>query len=834
MCFAQVLKKGTITDTDGTPMAGVIIQVRSNSTNKIISFGKSDVDGNFTIKVADNSYLEVSMLGFKKQRFDNLTDEKPLQIVMQEDAVALKGVTVKANMVRENGDTLTYNVAAYADKNDRSLGDVLARIPGFEVNKESGQILYEGKAISKFYIEGLDMLGGKYGVATNSLPQVDVGSVQVMRNHQPIRVLENFTFTDEAAVNIRMKEGARNHWVTSFNGGAGISHHTGLWSFEGFGLRLKPEYQTMITYKTNNTGQDISKETTSLFNHDDLEIGSSHINLSRPTTPNLANHRSLFNRSHSVTANAMKRFNESSQMNTQIIYTNSRETAVGERHTEYFLNEGNRIIDSRKNYMQKDNKLYALVKYECNRENYYLKNSLSGDLKWCRQWLDETGVAIHNQYARKPEYDLKDNLHIIRKYGNRLVSFFSNNRIVLRPQSLTVDTLFQHIGTQRYSTDTYAMGGIRFGDFGLSLKIGVNAVLNCLESRLTGLSNLTKQPTNDERYSYASFYVEPTITYDISDIKIEFSPVQEYMIEKYSRDAMNSIFPFSPGLRINWDATPRLRMSLRAYSYVENPDINHFYHSVMLQDYQYIKQGYTGYSHNRNTSVRTAISYADAIKALHTSLSISRDFKSSPYTPTQQFVDDYIVVSAIEQKNRSDSWKTDLRVSKGTNFLHSKIDFTVSYTHRDASMLQNGELTDYNNQGINIRTQLDFSFWKDMRLRYGFVFNQNRMKIQSMHYTQATDGWKQNLSVIIPIDPFSIDVRGEYYRNEITSGNYKNFFLADIKAGYKTKHLDLSLSLNNLLNHDTYSYVITSDLSSSTSTNHIRGREVLISLYYKP
>ena len=98
-----------------------------------------------------------------------------------------RNVTVKASKVREHGDTLTYNVATFADQNDRNIGDVLARIPGFEVNKQNGQIKYEGKPISKFYIEGLDMLGDKYGIATNSLPQVDVGSVQVMRNHQPIR-----------------------------------------------------------------------------------------------------------------------------------------------------------------------------------------------------------------------------------------------------------------------------------------------------------------------------------------------------------------------------------------------------------------------------------------------------------------------------------------------------------------------------------------------------------------------------------------------------------------------------------------------------------------------
>ena len=142
-------------------------------------------------------------------------------------------------------------------------------------------------------------------------------------------------------------------------------------------------------------------------------------------------------------------------------------------------------------------------------------------------------------------------------------------------------------------------------------------------------------------------------------------------------------------------------------------------------------------------------------------------------------------------------------------------------------------MTDYNSQMLNVRTGLDFSFWKDMHLRYGLTFNQSRMQIQSMDYSQKIDGWKQDLSIIIPVSPFTIDLRGEYYRNEITSGNYKDFFLADIKASYKSKRLDLTLSLNNLLNRDTYSYVITSDLTCSTSTNLIRGRELLLTAYYK-
>ena len=548
MAMAQMRITGTVTDANGKPLTGAIVKLRQSGTGKMIRFGKTDVRGLFSLDAAADGYLEVSMLGFKKQRIDNPTTEKPLRIVMQEEAVALKEVTVKASKVREHGDTLTYNVATFADQNDRSIGDVLARIPGFEVNKQNGQIMYEGKPISKFYIEGLDMLGGKYGVATNSLPQGDVGSVQVMRNHQPIRVLEDFTYTDDAAVNIRMKEGAKSRWVTSLNGGAGISHDTGLWKLEGFGLRLKSDFQTMLTYKTNNTGQNISKETTSLFSLDDMESRGDYISLAPPTTPSLAERRILFNRSHAVTANTMKRINESSQVNVQIIYNNDRQTAQGERLTEYFLPDGTRTINNRMDYLRKDNELYGLVKYEKNSASQYLKNSLSGDFTWSHQWLNEQGTASHRQFARKPEYDIKDNLYIIRKYGNSLVSFYSNNRIVSRPQSLSVDSLFQHASQQQYSTNTYAMGGTKLGKFSLSLKAGVNAALHRLESDAIGLPDTLGILADNSRFTFARFYVEPKLTYKTRDINIELSPTTEYLFEKYSEDKGNHKMLFAPDL----------------------------------------------------------------------------------------------------------------------------------------------------------------------------------------------------------------------------------------------------------------------------------------------
>ena len=44
--------------------------------------------------------------------------------------IRLKEVTVKAKKIRQRGDTLIYQVATFAKDGDRSIGDVLKKMPG--------------------------------------------------------------------------------------------------------------------------------------------------------------------------------------------------------------------------------------------------------------------------------------------------------------------------------------------------------------------------------------------------------------------------------------------------------------------------------------------------------------------------------------------------------------------------------------------------------------------------------------------------------------------------------------------------------------------------------
>ena len=100
-------------------------------------------------------------------------------MVLTPGEVKLKEVTVCGAPITRQGDTLSYKVDAFATKQDRVISDVLKKLPGIEM-ASNGQVSYEGKPISKFYINWLDLLESRYTLASDNLPADAVQSVLVL------------------------------------------------------------------------------------------------------------------------------------------------------------------------------------------------------------------------------------------------------------------------------------------------------------------------------------------------------------------------------------------------------------------------------------------------------------------------------------------------------------------------------------------------------------------------------------------------------------------------------------------------------------------------------
>ncbi len=227
---AQTVIEGTVLDVQGQEM-DAYVTAAPKSTGYILGFANTDSKGHYKLQIkttADSLTITASGLAIGNQVKVVPNRSQRLDFRVKGQTVQLKEVSVRAQKIRQNGDTLNYLVGAYQQQGDRVIGDVLRRMPGIEVSQNGG-IKFNGKSISKFYVEDMDLLQGRYGLATNNINAQDVATVQVLENHQPVKALQGRTLTDDVAINLKLKDSAKGTMaINTMLGGASNRQAAGI------------------------------------------------------------------------------------------------------------------------------------------------------------------------------------------------------------------------------------------------------------------------------------------------------------------------------------------------------------------------------------------------------------------------------------------------------------------------------------------------------------------------------------------------------------------------------------------------------------------------------
>lgn len=91
---------------------------------------------------------------------------------------------------------------------------------------DNGQVKYKGKAIDHYFVEGMDVTGGRYSQINNNLSAKAVKSAEIMENYQSVKALKGKLSSDEIALNLKLDPQARDQWI--INGTwvqAGVMEH---------------------------------------------------------------------------------------------------------------------------------------------------------------------------------------------------------------------------------------------------------------------------------------------------------------------------------------------------------------------------------------------------------------------------------------------------------------------------------------------------------------------------------------------------------------------------------------------------------------------------------
>ena len=215
VCYAQTELSGKVVtreDRQGLEWASVVAE---NNQHKPVAFTKTGKGGLFVINIPSGksvSFLSVSMLGYEKITVSTDSFQNGSVITIGEQPFELKEVKAVSKRIKQQSDTLIYSVAGFRQKQDRSIADVISKMPGLEV-ADNGAIKYLGRPIENLYIEGMDLMGGNYTMASENLNAAKVKEVQVLTHHQQVQALRNVQFSDQTSLNLVLEEDARNTWI---------------------------------------------------------------------------------------------------------------------------------------------------------------------------------------------------------------------------------------------------------------------------------------------------------------------------------------------------------------------------------------------------------------------------------------------------------------------------------------------------------------------------------------------------------------------------------------------------------------------------------------------
>lgn len=302
-------------------VVGALVTLLQPTDSSIVAYTTTDKQGFYTLKATtqlSEVLLSISGFNIKRKTTRIKAHSQTFDFHVKEENRILREIVVKSQKLWGNRDTLNYLVSAYTRGKDRSIGDVLQKLPGITI-EDNGVIKYQGNPINHFYIENLDMLQGRYNLATQGIKAEDVATVQVLENHEHIRSRKDQTPSERAAINLKLKDKAKGIWSKSANLGAGHNHDQTLWEAMLQTMYFGKGKQHMLRYSGDNLGRSI-------------EIGTDHYGFSSEGNSrmvSLVEHssspigNSLFGYRHSINLNNLAKLSDSITINYNFNYSHN-------------------------------------------------------------------------------------------------------------------------------------------------------------------------------------------------------------------------------------------------------------------------------------------------------------------------------------------------------------------------------------------------------------------------------------------------------------------------------------------------------------------------------
>lgn len=838
--FAQIEITGQVKDMEHKPLPGVNVFIKQVGSSTIMSFGSTKADGTYSIKIksveVDSLVISTSKMGFATQERRILVQSQKVDFVLEKGDIILKEVQVKAPPIRRYGDTLSYKVADFQSAGDRSIGDVIAKLPGIEIG-DNGQIKYQGKPINRYYTEGLNLVDGRYGLVNNNLPPERVASVEIMENHQPIRILDSLQISESAALNIKFKSKITKSGTLHY----GLGAKPLLFDINLTPMVFVPNLQFLGSFQANNTGSSVSKQFGSHFS---ISSGSSTkqawLSVPRLSAPPFSSHRWLDNHSYAGSINALKKNPKDLEMkiNTSLIL--DRQERHGSSATQYLIGgESIGFSERTSNYTRK-NEFSGSLELIKNTPKKYFTNRLEIDKEWQSDASDNARTDRLFEQNGKSDY-LKINNHFNRiftrkglRYNLFSVTSYAKNNQNLQIDLSGADTLAnprQNFGIKDFNTHNYLELTKSFRSFSIGGRAGSQIGLADIE---TALENhpITEQTANHFAWNSFKHYVSPNFSYLYKKIRATLSLPLSHNHIVYNDKVVQQKRNFT-----KWVAEPRLTLqykpqestNLTASAGYQNflARLGDIYSSYVMTDYLNVVQKDASFRDNHMYNAGVTFNHNQVTSGL--SFNIRYNYSKNIQNllaETRINPDASKTIVYREQENTGLNHSVGAGLSKYHFALKTSTSLDINYNQGTSQRFINDVFLTFTSSNIVPTARINFNGlkWLDLNYAYNYSYSKNSgLQEGVVQYNQrASVGFHAIKNTMFR---FSF----EHY-NINTQLSSKNFTFGDIVLRYTLPKIkqDLELIVNNLFNQDSFQNITVSDYFTQQTTFQLRPRQFVV------
>ena len=864
LIYSQVKITGKIEGENNLPLQGASVIVTKIKENVILAYAISDINGNYTLRInskSDSLQVTTSYIGYSKQLKTVWNKNQILNFELYESSEKLKEVVLKNIPITNEGDTINYSVSAFKNQKDRVIGDVLSKMPGIEVLTD-GRILYQGKPIQKYFIEGLDLLEGRYNLANNNLPANSVSKIQILENHQPIKLLDSLVTSDRASLNIKLK----NHIVVTGTSSLSTGITPFLWDVNITPMFFSKKKQMLTSYQTNNTGNDIINEIKTLTIDDLLEGFDNNneqnwVTIQKLSPPPFSKNRWLNNNAHLLTTNYLIRLKEKLDLKVNFSYINDVQKQNGNSQTTFITpTDSINIIENTKNRLFFNSIAGKFILTKNSNKNYFKNN-----LEVKTHWNSENGKIILNdeninQKAEIPFTFFSNKLKLIKPFGKKLVtikSILSNSKTfqnlrVLPSQFETLlnsgnplEGLNQKIEHSNFYTNNSFSFIKGFKNFTFIPKIGFTIQNQQLGGNISTFENnieniLVSEFQNNLIFDKTSFYSIINAQYQNHNLKIKLElPLKFQKIKRVDNDLNKTQklndFIIEPTLSIKKDLNTFWNTTFLASLKNNFGDINQLYYGYILNNYRNIQKYETPILESSIKNITLGLSYRNPIKSLfingyysysnsNQNLLLGNTINSNGTTSFGFFRKD----------NNSNTHNINLRGSKYFNRYKSTLTITANASLNNEKQFLNGIITGVTIKDLNLKGKLNTKITEWMNLEYKNItsISSTFLKNQPSFDKIITQEHLLNFSFY----PSSIQYIGfdiEHYTNNFLPQNKKNTFLNfNYIYTLRNSKIDLELNWNNILNTKKFTTISNNTFSYTQSTYKLRPRQILMNIKF--